>query len=115
MNRGDTLSGNGAYRCETSRIEARAVLAVGGDLDLASAPRLLDDADAAMADPTESIALDLGAVTFVDSSGLTALLRVQRNATERGIAFTLGPVPPQVRRVIDIAGLGPTFGLSDSD
>ena len=52
---------------------------------------------------TARVLLDLGAVRFIDSSGVRALLRVH---LDHGDAVQLTAVSDSVRQVLDIAGLG---------
>ena len=58
------------------------------------------------------ILLDLSAVEFLDSSGIRALLRIQR---EQGDRVRLVAVSRPVRRVLDIAGLGPDLGVDSTE
>jgi anti-anti-sigma factor len=88
-------------------------LAVAGELDLATAPALHDAVTRILGDAAEppSVVIDLGEVSFLDSSGLGALLRARADVLAAGGRLTLGPVAPGPRRVIAIAGLAGTFGL----
>jgi anti-anti-sigma factor len=58
-----------------------------------------------------SLSVDLGSLTFLDSSGLAALIMVRKNATEKGIEFRLHSVPRQIRRVLEACGTEELFGL----
>jgi anti-sigma B factor antagonist len=78
----------------------------GGDLDLAS--RDFGESAVARALALEPIRLllDLSHVTFMDSCGLTVLLRAQRAAETAGVAFSVvGPLADEVQRVLTITGL----------
>jgi len=99
------------FRCDVSYIDDRAVVLVQGDVDLATAPTFLREVRATLALPIAGVAVDLGGVTFMDSSGINVLVKTRREATERSITFTLGAVPEQARLVLDVAGLAETFGL----
>jgi anti-anti-sigma factor len=48
------------------------------------------------------LVIDLGGVTFCDSSGLGALLDIKRAAGGAGIAMVLRSVPPPVERLLDL-------------
>ena len=54
--------------------------------------------------PRELI-LDLGGVTFMDSSGIAVLLRAHRQVGELGGSMTVVNVPDQAARVLRAAGL----------
>lgn len=75
------------------------VLRVSGELDAVSAPQLgrhLESLDLA---DDQVVRLDLGAVTFIDSSGLRELV-----APERGVV-EVSAASPVVRRILEITGL----------
>lgn len=80
---------------------------VGGELDLATAPRL-EEAARASIDAGGPIVFDLSAVAFIDSTGIHAFLSIARALGERGCVFLHAP-QPQVQRVLEIVrieGLG---------
>ena len=95
---------------ETSRegAEARAVLR--GDFDMNATfsvepalERLLEGP------PPERLTIDLGGLTFIDSTGIGVLLRVQSEASARGVALVILPGPAEVQRVFETAGLLDAF------
>ena len=51
------------------------------------------------------VTLDLGGVTFMDSSGIAVVLRCYRRTAELGGAVTVKDVPPQAEKVLRAAGL----------
>ena len=79
-------------------------LACGGELDIATAPHLDDAADLCFEAQPTSLFVDCRDITFIDSSGLSALLRIVRSAHEDGIPYNL-EVSDQVRIVLAHAGL----------
>jgi anti-anti-sigma factor len=78
------------------------VLAVHGDLDIATCDRLSEAAEQVPAE-TRLLAVDLGGVTFLDSSGLRALLLCRRRADRDDIELVIG---------YDPAVHGPIFELT---
>ena len=82
-----------------------------GDIDMASAPVLRDCLTTATNECSEPIVIDLGAVTFMDSTGLDVLLHGQRALATKGLPLRVRNVPPNVRQVFDITGTGPLFDL----
>jgi anti-sigma B factor antagonist len=56
------------------------VLAVAGELDMLTAPRLSQTLEEALADEPRLLVVDLSDVTFLDSAGLAALLAARREA-----------------------------------
>jgi anti-sigma B factor antagonist len=101
------------FRLEREQVDDRLVIVVIGELDLATAPLLGRQVDRALADPLTSLAIDLSAVTFLDSSGLEALVTARRAARQREIPFTLASVSRQARTVIDLNGLNDLLGPTD--
>ena len=52
------------------------------------------------------LTLDLSGVTFMDSSGIAVLIRVQRQMEQLGGSLRVTSIPTQPRRVLDAAGVG---------
>ena len=52
-----------------------------------------------------ALTLDLGGVSFMDSSGIAVLLRAYKRLDELGGAVTVTNVPAQAARVLKAAGL----------
>lgn len=53
------------------------------------------------------LSLDLGAVTFMDSSGIQALLLAREGGEACGVKLVICSVSPFVRRLLDQVGLPP--------
>ncbi|WP_212830572.1 STAS domain-containing protein [Catellatospora sp. TT07R-123] len=51
--------------------------------------------------------LDLSQTLFLDSTGITALLRVRQYADGRGVGFKCVDPAPFVRRIFDVTGVTP--------
>jgi anti-sigma B factor antagonist len=73
---------------------------VVGEVDIASAPSVVQ-AVTRVADDSPTVVLDLGAITFIDSSGLHALTRLCQHLPGLRIVNPSA----NVRRLIEIAGL----------
>jgi anti-sigma B factor antagonist len=86
-----------------------AVVAVEGELDIATAPVLQREVEPLWAGPMNALTVDLEQVGFMDSSGLRALNELRTAAEERDVTFALFGVQPRVRRVLDITGMAPLF------
>lgn len=80
-----------------------AQVAVGGDLDLASA-WLLEGLIHRFAARGRHVVLDLKDVAFMDCGGLGALLSIRRAIESRGGSLQLEHIAPAVRRVIELTG-----------
>jgi anti-sigma B factor antagonist len=85
--------------------DAPAVLELAGEIDLSTAPELYDAGLARIDAGTTGLVLDLGGVTFCDSAGLSAFVRLKKRATEAGGTVVLARPVPIVRSVLDLTGL----------
>lgn len=76
--------------------------AVSGELDAQTAPHLISGLRAASAAPGR-LRLDLSGVTFIDCSGLSALLRVLDEERSAGRSVEVDySVSPSVRRIVQL-------------
>jgi anti-sigma B factor antagonist len=66
------------FGIETSRSNGTAVVVVRGEVDLYTAPQVWETIDAAMAGSPDELVIDLSDVTFLDSSGLSVLVRAHK-------------------------------------
>jgi anti-sigma B factor antagonist len=90
---------------ERRAVGRRAVLAVAGEIDLASSPRLRAAVEAVLDDGARELWIDLSETTFLDSSGLHLLVDAHERAeTLRGRLAIICP-PGRVRRVFELTTL----------
>jgi anti-anti-sigma factor len=76
-----------------------------GELDLVGAVSVGQELGDAMARGVDALVVHLDDVTFIDSSGLRALLEAARFAERCGIALKILPGPEHVMSVVEAAGL----------
>jgi anti-anti-sigma factor len=81
----------------------RVVLA--GELDLNNADGLRAELAGALASEPAAVEVDLGEVTFIDSSIIGALVAARQSATARGSAVYVTRPTGQVSKVLAIMGL----------
>lgn len=86
-------------------------LSLRGDVDLNTADELLTRGIKLLADcgPGIPLIVDLGAVSFMDSSGLSALVRLRRAAQAKDTQVLLRDVPDRVSSVLRLTGLSEHF------
>jgi anti-sigma B factor antagonist len=84
---------------------SRAVIALDGELDMASAPLLQGAFDDTKLDPDTMVVLDLQSLQFIDSTGLRAILSLRERCRESGRQFAVTRGSPQVQRLLDITGV----------
>ena len=88
----------------------RSCVTVAGEVDAYTAPDLLTALLAAVeVDPR--LTVDLAAVTFMDSQGLSALLRARQETEHRGGTLRLEAVPPQVLKLLQLTCLDTVFTI----
>lgn len=88
-----------------------AQILLAGDLDLTTAATLGPAVRHLLADPALTcVQVDVGLVSFCDSSGLSALLNAQKLASARGVRLYLVQVGPRLEMVLDVTGLGRLLG-----
>jgi anti-sigma B factor antagonist len=87
------------------------VIAVAGELDLATAPALRAAVADALDAGAEQLWIDLRATQFMDSSGIHLLVETER---ELGRRLVIVCPPGPVRRVLDIAGVADALPLRHS-
>jgi anti-sigma B factor antagonist len=101
-----------AIRLEQSGPADAPVLLIAGEIDVSTAPAVRDALAQAVDAGARRVTLDLGGVGFVDSSGLGVLVgALRRLQEERDGRLVVEHVQENVRKVFEITGLGPMFGL----
>ena len=81
-------------------------IALSGELDGADVhPTTREARELLRPAGVHSLVVDLGAVTFVDSSGLGLLVNLRQLAEDRGATFSLRNVPQRVTRLLELTGL----------
>jgi anti-sigma B factor antagonist len=94
-----------AFLADVAQIDGRATVRLEGELDVATADDLLTAGRQALDSPDAGpLVLDMSALSFCDSTGLRALLKLNHHALMRGRTVLLRGVQPQVRRAIEITG-----------
>jgi anti-sigma B factor antagonist len=79
------------------------VARVSGEFDLSAREPVVARVTKLLgSDEVRRVAVDLGHVTFCDSSGLGALLDIRRAAGDAGVEMVLRNVPPPVARLLDL-------------
>ena len=84
------------------------VLHLEGELDLWSSGQLGIALDRVLSSAT-AVVLDLRGVSFMDSSGLAAVLNCRRRCEQGGVPCTLTSSTPQVQRLFERTGVLKAF------
>jgi anti-anti-sigma factor len=82
-----------------------------GELDIASAPAVLEQLLRMLRPGSSRLVIDLSKVSFCDASGLAVLVSTERRARLLGGFLRLAAVSPPTDRVLHITGLHRTFAI----
>jgi anti-anti-sigma factor len=82
------------------------IVAVSGELDLASSPELDAVLERAGDYGAGLVLVDLRGLEFMDSTGLSVLVKAHQRAEDAGTRFGLVNGPAQVRRLLSLTGIG---------
>jgi anti-anti-sigma factor len=88
------------------------VLAVRGEIDLATAPELAGTLGELVQDGHHHVVLDLSATEYLDSSGLHVLAKARHRLREAGGYLALSAVSPPVASVLERTGVDRLLPLS---
>ena len=102
------------FEIRTGTSLGAVVIDVVGEVDMATAPQL-----AAALDPSrytaERVVVNLSDVSFIDSSGLNALVAHARDLTKQGVTLMIvSPTSSHVRRVFEMTHLTEALGVVDT-
>ena len=97
-------------------ITRTVVLALDGEFDITSRAELEEATLAAVtaAGSGGRVVVDLGAVGFIDSEAVAAIILGYRAAADAGCAYRLANARGLVRRILEIAGLLELIGEDDA-
>jgi anti-sigma B factor antagonist len=92
-----------------------AVVTIAGEIDLASAPSLRERLSQCMDKGCRDITLEMSGVSFMDSSGIKALLAARGQLEEVDGRLTLSSPSRTVLRVLDVTGLSSVFAITGGE
>ena len=90
------------------------MVAVGGELDVASGPALEQELGKAEASDAQLVIVDLRALEFIDSTALSILIKAHQQAEGSGRRFAVVRGQSQVQRPLGLTGLEERLTLVDS-
>lgn len=85
------------------------LLLVEGELDIATASRLIGVLNGAVQEALRSLVVDLTEVDFMDSTGLALLINAHRRLTRRRKGFAVVCPPGPLRRVFEVTDMVETL------
>ena len=94
-----------SFGTHATRVNGTAVVKVTGEIDLYTAPRLWEALDAAIAETPNELVIDLSSVKFVDSTGLSVLVRAHKRLKPISGAVVVRGATDQVFKTLDLTKL----------
>lgn len=90
------------------------IIELAGELDFAGAPRVLALLPGLTLRAGLLLVLDLRALTFCDSRGITVLIAAHHRAAAAGASLTLVAVPADIARTLRLLGVERLFHTADT-
>ena len=95
----------GPFTCQVRREDGQAIVSPRGELDMSTVGAVEKELKELRRAGVGTILLDLGGLTFMDSSGLHLITRWVNEASKDGFEFELEPGPPVVPRIFDLTAM----------
>jgi anti-anti-sigma factor len=92
--------------------EDRAVMRPIGEMDVSVEDRWVEAFAMAALHPSRRIEVDMGAVTFIDTTGLTMVILAQQSASDEETTMTIVNPSKAVQRILEARGLFEAFERS---
>jgi anti-sigma B factor antagonist len=97
------------FRCPTAQEHGTALLRPAGELDMSSVPQLEASLRAAVEGGARHLVVDLRGLDFMDSTGLTLLMRWQRESRRDGFELALVRGDERIHRLFELTAMEPLF------
>ena len=102
------------FRVEVANKGEAAVIRVSGELDLASSPALEEELARVSSSESSLVIVDLRDLEFMDSTGLSVLVRAHQRAAENSQRFGVVNGSQQVQRLLSLTGVADRLVLADT-
>ena len=102
------------FRVEIRHQNGATVIAIVGELDLASSPALEENLERVFESDSRLVILDLRELNFMDSTGLSVMVKAHQTAEDADRRLYLVKGPPQVQRLLSLTGVGERLAVIDS-
>jgi anti-sigma B factor antagonist len=102
------------FRVEVRNAEHATVISVSGELDLASSPALDEELERVAEGGAAVVVVDLRELEFMDSTGLSVLVRAHQRAEEQGRHLGLVNGSQQVKRLLTLTGVAERLMVADT-
>jgi anti-sigma B factor antagonist len=95
--------------------ESWPILSVSGEVDIQTSPILDEHVERVLGQGASSMVVDLGGVTFLDSTGLSVLIAGLKRCQDAGGTMRVTSPRPNVRRVFEVTGLTDVFQIDPGE
>ena len=102
------------FRIEERDHQGLLVIAVIGEIDVATAPQLRESLHTVIAQGRATVVLDLLEVTFLDSTALGVLVGGLKRCRELGGELFVVVSDARIRKIFEITGLDKVFPIADA-
>ena len=99
---------------ETRDVDGRTIVAVGGEIDVYTAPKLRDKITELVATGTYHLVIDMEAVEFLDSTGLGVLVGGLKKVRAHDGSLSLICNQDRLLKIFRITGLAKVFVIHES-
>jgi anti-anti-sigma factor len=106
---GAEVASDRVLHVELERARSTALLLAHGELDETTAPQLVEAADRALDEPCDRLIISCEGLTFVDSTGLRALLAVRAACAGSDTRVYLVKRSPLVEHLLELGGMTQLF------
>jgi anti-sigma B factor antagonist len=108
---GEMMKKSAPAACPMPRKDRPNVLPLEGEIDLHVSLNVVASLQMMVEQKPKQLIVDLARVTYIDSSGLAALIEGMQNVQEYGGTFVLASLQEPVRTIFEIARLNQVFRI----
>ena len=105
------MSNSASPAAPALRQDRANVLAIEGDIDLHISPAITESLNAMIKKKPERIVIDLSRATYIDSSGVAALILAMQEVEAYGGKFFLSGLQETIRLIFETSRLDQTFRI----
>ena len=98
----------------TREVDGTTIVAVGGEIDVYTAPKLRDKITELVADGVYNLVIDMESVEFLDSTGLGVLVGGLKKVRAHDGSLELICTQDRLLKIFRITGLAKVFVIHDS-
>jgi anti-sigma B factor antagonist len=100
---------------ETREVDGRTIVAVGGEIDVYTAPKLRDKITELVGDGHFNLVIDMEGVDFLDSTGLGVLVGGLKKVRAHDGSMELICSQDRLLKIFRITGLAKVFTIHDTE